>query len=105
MPYVLVSSNYPPHKRNEVLHVNKEVLKKYPIENYPAKLVIPSAFRPTLNGVESFSIWGVQNDKDLTEMLYRIANAMRNYLDIEGFDYSMDVYASLKDAKEMKKME
>ena len=105
MPYVIVRSKYPPHKRNEVLHINREVLKKYPLESYPAKLVIPSAFRPTRNGVDSITVWEVSDEEKLTEILHRVANTMRNYLDIEGFDYSMDVYASLKDAKRMKEIE
>jgi len=105
MPYVIVRSKYPPHKRNEVLKINREVFRKYPPESYPAKLVIPFAFRPTRNGVDGIVIWEVINEDKLTEMLYRIANSMRNYLDIEGFDYSMDVYASLTDAKRMKELE
>jgi hypothetical protein len=105
MPYIMVSSKYPPHKRNEVLQVNREVLKKYPIDSYPASLVIPSAFRPTKDGVDNIVFWEVSKEEKLTEMLYRIANAMRNYLDIEGFDYSMDVYASFNDAKRMRELE
>ena len=105
MPYIIVSSKYPPHKRNEVLHINREVLKKYPIDSYPARLVIPSAFRPTKNGVDNVVVWEVNNEEKLTEMLYRIANAMRNFLDFEGYDYSMDVYASLNDAKRMRELE
>jgi hypothetical protein len=47
----------------------------------------------------------VSDEEKLTEILHRVANAMRNYLDIEGFDYSMDVYASLNDAKQMKELD
>ena len=105
MPYVIVRSKYPPHKRNEVLKINREVFKKYPVESYPAKLIIPLAFRPTRNGVDSIVVWEVKDEEKLTEILHRVANAMRNYLDIEGFDYSMDVYASLNDARRMKELD
>ena len=54
---------------------------------------------------DSIVVWEVSDEEKLTEILYRVANAMRKYLDIEGYDYSMDVYASLNDAKRMKELE
>ena len=105
MVYIFVTSRYPGHKRRDVIKISQEMLQKHPPNSFPGKLIIPLAFRPTIDNVESVSIREVKDQEKVTEALYRTANAMRIFLDIEGFQYSLDVYASLDDAKNMRQLE
>ena len=98
MPYLVVRTQWPAHKRAEVLKKTIEIRKKYPPSNYDAlaeeRVRSPSV---TLEGAETLGIWEVKKGK-LEEFLDLMGSALLLYADIEGFHYSMEVRPTLLEA-------
>jgi hypothetical protein len=97
MPYIIVTSQYPSHKAQQVGETYLEALKKYPPDESLATQVVPAAAKTTLEGIEVISISEPKEGK-VEEALTRARDEMTMFLPIEGFEYSIDTYGTVTEA-------
>jgi hypothetical protein len=97
MPYIIISSSYPPSIADELVKVYLEVIKKYPPDDKLGKEIVPVAVKATLQGIQTINITEVKKGK-LDEALTRAANAMAMYRNVKGYSYAIDVYLTVEEA-------
>jgi len=94
MVYIVVKVFYPTHQNEVVSARNIEMTAKFPPDNSIAEPVIPLAARATKEGIEAMGINLVKEGK-FDEALIRTGRAMVMFNDIEGFEYSLEVWLTL----------
>ena len=97
MPYILSTSLYPSHKAIEVAKKYLEALKKYPPDETLANEVVPAAVKTTRQGIEVISIAEVKEGQ-LEAALRTVGSTYAMFQSIVGFEYSIDVYATVAEA-------
>lgn len=97
MPYIIVTTQYPSHKVQEVAEAYLEALKKYPPDESLGTQVVPAAVKTTLDGIEVLAVIEVKAGK-LEEAVDRTIREMAMYLPIEGLEYSIDTWATVSEA-------
>ena len=91
MPYVFITSIFPPHTTEQLARIYVDSLKEYRSKLRAAgKEIIPNALKSTTQGIESINVWDIKEGK-LEEFLLIEAQGMKNYYQIDGFRYQMDV--------------
>lgn len=94
MPYLVAFAKWPTDKTAEMVKKAIEVVKKYPEDRSLGEPVIPNAFKGGLEGMRSISITEVKKGK-LEEAITRSREiAMMYAASVEGFEYSMEVWAT-----------
>jgi len=98
MPYVFSYVRYPLNKTNEVAKTYVESIKDYRTQLKPlAKEVVPNALKVSMDGIEATNVLEVKEGK-LDEFLLFHGKIMMNYHDIEGFQYTSEVRATITEA-------
>ncbi|NVM54160.1 MAG: hypothetical protein HWN66_10710 [Candidatus Helarchaeota archaeon] len=100
MAYIVINAWYPSHKADEVGKRYEEVMKNYPPDNTLGTTVIPGAVRATKDGIETMVIVEVKPGKFDEASIY-ISKAMASYADIEGYEYSIVVWATLPEVMQI----
>ena len=94
--YTIITSSYPSDKAKEVAEKYMEVLGKYPPNTSLTTEIIPAAVKRTEKGIKVITVGQVKPGK-LEEALIYLANANAMFNDIQGFEYSLDVYLSIEE--------
>jgi hypothetical protein len=97
VPYVINTSWYPTHKTTEVAQKYFEMLEKYPSDDSLGEGVVPVAVTTTPQGIKTMGITEIKEGK-LEEALTRFRESMVMFHDIEGFEYSIEVYMTVVEA-------
>ena len=97
MPYIFITAWYPTHKGTEVAKRYFEQLKKYPEDPSLGETRVQAAVKVGKRGVKVINFSKV-NEGKLQESLKYAGNAMAMYNDIEGFEYSVDVWVEVTEA-------
>jgi len=97
MVYVIIKTFYPSHKDEEVTQVYQEAFKKYPPDPSLSEHVVPVAVRATEKGIESMNIQKLKKGA-FDEVTKRIMGAMAMFHNIEGFEYSVEVWSTLEES-------
>ena len=97
MPYLVIKSWYPTHLASEVAKRYLEVVQKYPPDNTLGETLVPVAVKTTKKGIKTMSIYEIKEGK-LEEANTRAGNAMAMFNDIEGYEYSVERWATVSEA-------
>jgi len=100
MAYIVVSAKYPSHIGVEAGKKYLEALQKFPPGSGPGETIIPAAVRGTKDGVQVFSVTQVK-DEEFVEAWRYIGNMMALFLEVEGLEYTMELWAEVQDALEL----
>ena len=95
--YIVTSSFYPSDKAMEAAKKYLEMLKKYPPDPTLGAEVVPAAVKTTEHGIKVINFVEVKKGK-LEAAYDRAINEMAMFLSIVGFEYSIDIYASVAEA-------
>lgn len=101
MPYVFVTSRFPPHTAERLAKIYVETLKELRSQLRDAgKEIIPNAVKATNKGIEVIGVWDIKEGK-LEEFLAIEQKFLTNYHDVEGYRYQMDVRFKITEALDM----
>jgi hypothetical protein len=100
MPYIVNKSWYPLSKAIEVGQKFLEAEKKYPEDESLGTRVVPAAINTNKKGLEILSITEVKEGK-LSESLTRTYNYFKEFHDIDGFSYKVEVMPNLQEGLEV----
>ena len=98
MPYLIMTSRYPSDKVPAVVERYLEILAKYPHDESLSEEVVPVAVKSTHEGIKSFSISDVKEGK-LDAAYARAVNSMAMFQSVEGFEYTIEVYSKVDEAR------
>jgi hypothetical protein len=98
MVYIVVKSFFPTHQNETVNARNIEMMTKFPPDNSLAEPIVPLAARATKEGIEAMGINLVKEGK-FDEALIRTGRAMAMFNDIEGFEYSLEIWVTLPEVQ------
>ena len=93
MVYIFTKFWYPSHKADKVQAVGEKVLKENPIDTESREVVI-FAGTARKNGIEGVAISKVKEGK-MEQALTNITNIMMGYRNIEGYEFSIEIWADL----------
>ena len=96
MPYIVSTSVYPTDKAKEVAERYIEVIAKYPPDENIGIPVVPVAAKTTEQGLRVMTLSEVKAGK-LDDALNRSVNAMAMFNEVEGFEYTIDIYMTLSE--------
>lgn len=97
LPYVFVNSKLPSHKAPEAARKFLEQLKKYPPDDSLGETVVNAAIKARTDGVQVVSVSTVKKGK-LEDFLTRSNEILSMYNEIEGFEYTIEVWAEPAEA-------
>jgi len=100
MAYIVTTVKYPSHIGTDVGKKYLEAIKQFPPSKTPGKVVIQAAVRSTTDGINVFSIIQVK-DEEFVEAWRYIGNMMAVFLEVEGLEYNMEIWAEVQDALEI----
>ena len=92
MPYIFVFSKFPSHKAPETGKKFLEQLKKYPSDDSLGITVVNAAVKARTDGVQVVSVSTVIKGK-LEDSLNRTNEILSMYNEIEGFEYTIEVWS------------
>ena len=100
MPYIILTMQYPTHKRDEAIKKYIEVLKKYPESKFPGKLIVPVAVTTNKNGLLTMRIREVKTDdaQAFVDALRMTGAQMAEFQEIEGLEYKIRVWETITEA-------
>lgn len=97
MSYIFTTVLYPGDKATEVAKRYLEALTKYPPDDSLGTEIVPAAVTTTLQGIKVIAITEVKKGK-LEDAMGRTAKMMDMFYSIQGFEYTMERYATLEEA-------
>lgn len=97
MVYIIVTTCFPTHKGNEAARKYIEQLKKYPEDDSLGESVLDLAVKATTDGIKAISISEAKKGK-LEESLTRTNNILAMYNEIEGYEYTVEIWLSPAEA-------
>ena len=97
MVYIFTISRYPTHKAKEVAKKYFDMLAKYPPDESLGEGIVQAAVRTTKDGVNVIGILKVKKGK-LEEARTRLLNAMSMVNEIEGCEYTIEIWATVEEA-------
>ena len=96
MPYMFITAHFPSNMAKAVGSTYLEERKKFPRDRSLGKVVV-EAVKPRENGIETIGILQIKEGK-LEAALKRQQDASALYHDIEGYEYSIDIYWNAAEA-------
>jgi len=107
MTYIVITCWYPSHKNAEAIKKYLEVLKKYPPSKVPGKLVIPVAVTTSKKGIKTMRIIETKMDdaQEYADASRILGEMMAEFLDIEGYEYSIRNWSTIGEAMRTVKRE
>jgi len=100
MPYIIVTSWFPLNKGTEVAEKYIEERKEFPPDKSLTKEVVQSALKVEKDKIKAIYIAEVKEGK-LDEALTRQQNALLMYHDIEGYEYTIEIFFNIVEAMGM----
>jgi hypothetical protein len=101
MPYVFITSLFPPHTAEKLSKLYVELLKEERTKLRPlGKEIIPNAVKSTIHGIEVIGVWDIKEGK-LEEFLANQQEFLTKYHEIEGYRYQMDIRFKVTEALSM----
>lgn len=100
MPYIIVTSWFPLNKGTEVAKKYIEERKEFPPDKSLTKEVIQSALKVEKDKIKALYVAEVKEGK-LDEALTRQQNALLMYHDIEGYEYTIEIFLNIIEAMGM----
>ena len=98
MPMVLIHTRWPHHAAEDVGKAYIEVMKKYPVDKSLYKAAVSACIKATNEGFKGLAVDDVKEGK-LQEALARSWEIAAFYgTQIEGFEYSIEVWATVIEA-------
>ncbi len=97
MPYIIVTSWFPLNKGTEVAKKYSEERKEFPPDKSLTKEVIQSALKVEKNKIKAMYVAEVKEGK-LDEALTRQQNALLMYHDIDGYEYTIEIFFNIVEA-------
>jgi hypothetical protein len=97
MSYILTTSLYPSDKGVEVAKKYIEAITKYPPDDSLGTQLVPAAVKTTLQGIKVIGIIEVKNGK-FEDQMNKIQNMMAMFHSIQGFEYTVERYATVEEA-------
>ena len=97
MPYIFTTSMYPSDKAPEVAKKYLEAITKYPPDGSLGTQIVPAAVKSTLQGIKTIGIIEVKKGK-LEDAITMTENMMAMFFSIQGFEYTIDNYATVEEA-------
>jgi hypothetical protein len=97
MPYIITTSLYPSDKAPEVAKRYLEAIAKYPPDARLGTQIVPAAVTTTLQGIKVIGIIEVKKGK-LEDVVARTAKMMAMFFSIQGFEYTIERYATVEEA-------
>ena len=97
MSYIFTTSLYPSDKTAEVAKRYLEAIVKYPPDASLGTRIVPAAVITTLQGIKTIGITEVKKGK-LEDAITRVAEMMAMFHSIEGFEYTIERYATVEEA-------
>jgi hypothetical protein len=92
LPYIFVCSKFPSHKGPEAAKKFLEQLKKYPDDDSLGENVVNAAVKARTDGIHVVSVSTVKKGK-LEDSLARTNEILAMYNEIEGFEYTIEVWS------------
>jgi hypothetical protein len=91
MPYVFITSLFPPHTAEDIAKLYVKLLPEERARLKPlGKEIIPNAIKSKVNGIEVIGVWDIKQGK-LEEFLFIQQESLAKYHEIEGYKYQIDV--------------
>jgi hypothetical protein len=97
MPYLVVRSWWPSDKTSEVVNKAFELFSKYPADPSLSEEVVGNCVKATKSGIVNISIDEVKPGK-LEEALARNNKYNAEYIDIVGYECSIEVWSTAVEA-------
>jgi hypothetical protein len=97
MPYIITTTWYPSDKTTDAANRYFEMLEKFPPDDSLGEQVVPVAVTTTKKGIKTMGITEAKEGK-LEEALTRGRNSMVMFHNIEGFEYTIEVYSTISEA-------
>ena len=91
MVYIVVNMVFPSHKAPEAGKKFLEVLSKYPDDDSLGETVVNSAVKTTTCGIRVLNVSTVKKGK-LEENLTRGNEILAMFNEVEGYEYTMEVW-------------
>ena len=96
MQYIVIFVKFPSHIANEVSKRFIESLQKFPDDDSLGETLIRSAVKSTQEGVNIFTVNRI-NEGKLEEALNSARTQIAFFLDIEGYEASVEVWATVQE--------
>ena len=97
MPYIVSFVKYSSHRGPKIAQKYLEYLQKFPPDDSLGELIIPSAIKITDEGIRVLSVSRVKKGK--FEEAWKLAFDQRAFfLDVEGYEGSIEVWATIGEA-------
>ncbi len=102
MPHIVLNMKYPSHLASTVIKKSAEARTKklLPDEDLTQEILVSSAAKFSEDGVKLLTVTRVKEGK-LEEALMVIAKQMAYFSEIEGFESSVEVWATLSESYQM----
>jgi hypothetical protein len=97
MSYIFTTSLYPSDKAVEVAKKYVEAITKYPPDDSLGTQLVPAAVTTTLQGIKVIGIIEVKKGK-FEDQMNKIQNMMAMFHSIQGFEYTVERYATVEEA-------
>ena len=97
MPYIVVFVKFPSHIANKVSKRFMESLQKFPDDDSLGEVIIRSAVKTTQEGVNILTVSSV-NEGKLEESLKNANNQIAFFIDIEGYEASIELWSTVQEA-------
>lgn len=97
MPYLVLFVKFPSHLANEVAKRFIESLQKFPDDDSLGETLIQSAVKIKQEGVNILTVTQV-NEGKLEEALNNANNQIAFFLDIEGYEASLEVWGTVQES-------
>ena len=97
MSYIFTTSLYPSDKAVEVTKKYLEAITKYPPDDSLGTQLVPAAVTTTLQGIKVIGIIEVKKGK-FEDQMTKIQNMMAMFHSIQGFEYTVERYATVEEA-------
>ncbi|MHA1932265.1 MAG: hypothetical protein ACW96X_06970 [Promethearchaeota archaeon] len=96
MPYIIVFVKFPSHIANEVSKRFMESLQKFPDDNSLGEVLVRSAVKTSIEGVNVLTVTRV-NEGKLEDALRNTNNQIAFFVDIEGYEASIEVWGTVQE--------
>jgi len=97
MVYIIITAKFPPSKAKEVGKRYLEVVKKYPLDKSLEKQIFRGAIRSTGDAITTIGISEPREGK-MKEFILHQQEVEAMFHDIEGFQYTIDIWFNLVEA-------
>lgn len=93
MPYIVITTWWPPDKTREVVDKAVELFPRYPLQPSLGEQVVPNAVKGSKKGLVNMSIIEVKEGK-LEEAIAWNQKYLVEYNSIVGYKYSLEIWAT-----------